>query len=290
MMSCQDLASTVGVGSALRCEWFRNNNGQQEKIVGAVPDEVCTGLCDIVVEARGSDFRFLFNGEEKFKFSTDTNKTGMVGFNVKSTSTPFRLFSFDVSEPQHPASPGVLLFRDDFKTDTWFTGSQEDELAAYQQNLVNSKYQWHVKAKESVSIKLCNTAMNLPDVFTLTANVRVVSGPKDTAYALVFNCKDYNNLYFFTVSESGSYGFYKLQNGQWTTIIDNTKITLTPGKQNSLQVVGGGGEYYLIFNGEYLTRVRDASFVNGGVGLGVELYNPGDEATVEFDDIQVNTP
>lgn len=290
MMSCQDLASTVGVGSALHCEWFRNNNGQQEKIAGAIPGEVCAGLCDIVVEAKGSDFRFLFNGKEKYKFSTDTNKTGMVGFNVKSTTAPFRLFSFDVSAPQHPASPGELLFRDDFKTGEWITGSQEDELAAYQQNLVNGLYQWHIKAKQAVSIRQCNTATNLPDVFTLTANVRAISGSKDTAYALMFNCKDYNNLYFFKVSEGGSYGFYKLQNGQWTTIIENTKITLTPGKQNSLQVVGGGGLYYLIFNGKLLTQARDTSFVNGGIGLGVELYNPGDQATVEFDDIQINTP
>ena len=290
VMSCQDLQSTVGIGSALHCEWFRNNNGQQEKIAGAVPDEVCTGLCDIVVEAKGSDFRFLFNGKEKFKFSTDTNKTGSVGFKVKSTAAALRLYSFDVSEPQHPASPGVLLFRDDFKTGTWVTGSQEDDLATYQQNLVNGKYQWHINAKQSVSIKQCNTTMTLPDVFTLTTHVRAVSGPKDTAYALVFNCKDYSNLYYFKISEAGSYGFYKLKNGQWTTIIDNTKITLTPGEQNSLQVVGGGGQYDLIFNGKLLTQVKDTSFVNGGIGLGVELYNPGDQAAVEFDDIQVSMP
>jgi len=290
MMSCQDDSPTDETNPSLHCEWFRISGGMKEKIAGTAPDEACEGICNIKVEARGSDFRFLFRGQEKFKFSTDTHKTGQVGFRVKTTSSRFRLYSFDVSEPQHPASPGDLLFRDDFKTGDWITGSQEDDLAAYQQNLVNGKYQWHIKAKESVSLKQCNTAITLPRVFSLSAKFKAVSGPKDTAYALVFNCKDNSNLYFFKVSEGGIYGLFKLQNGQWTTIIENTNIDLTPGEENRLQVIGGGGQYFLSLNGKPLGQFSDTSYVYGGIGLGVELYHPGEEVVVEFDDIHIDEP
>jgi hypothetical protein len=65
---------------------------------------------------------------------------------------------------------------------------------------------------------------------------------------------------------------------------------VTAGETNHLQVVGDGTSYAFFLNGNLLQQVSESEFQMGGVGLGVELANPGDEATVEFDNLIINIP
>jgi hypothetical protein len=291
-MSCQSQAATVaaGSGTSLHCDWFRVVNNVQQKIDGTYPAEVCTNVCNIMIEAKDNNYRFVFNEVEQFKFSDDTYKNGGVGFYVSSLTQSWTLSSFDVSTPPAQASPGQILFRDDFKTSAWDTGSNEGDYATYDRALVNGKYQWHVKAKQGVAVKDCVKAINLPQVFTLSVDVKVVSGPKDATFGLTFRCQDNNNLYYFNISENGPWGFFKLINGNWTRIVGEDTSPVTPGKTNQLQVIGDGTSYAFFLNGHLLQQVYESEYEMGGVGLGVELANPGDEATVEFDNLIINVP
>ena len=290
-MSCQSQAAAGGNSDTnLHCDWYRVVNKVQTKITGTYPANVCTNTCAIMIEAKGNTYRFVFNAVEQFSFSDDTYKSGGVGFYVSSTTQPWTLSSFDVSTPPHPASPGDILFRDDFKTGTWDTGSNEGNYASYDQELVNGKYQWHVKAKQGVALKTCVKAITLPQVFTLSVDVKVISGPKDTTYALMFRCQDNANLYYFNVSENGPWGFYKLIDSNWTWIIGEDTSPVTPGQTNQLQVIGDGTSYAFSLNGHLLRQVSESQYQVGGVGLAVELANPGEEATVEFDNLVINTP
>jgi hypothetical protein len=146
-MSCQSKAASASIGSALHCEWFRIVNQAQTKISGDFPAEVCASICTIMIEAIGNNYRFVFNDVEQFKFSDDTYTNGGVGFYVSSTTQPWTLASFDVSHPPQPASPGDILFRDDFKTSTWDTGQYDDQFATYERTMVDGKYRWYAKAK-----------------------------------------------------------------------------------------------------------------------------------------------
>jgi len=290
-MSCQSQVAASGdSGTSLHCDWFRMVNKAQTKISGTYPAEVCTNICNIMIEAKDNNYRFVFNGVEQFNFSDDTYKTGGVGFYVSSTTQPWTLSSFDVSTPPHPASPGEILFRDDFKTSAWDVGSYDNEYATYEQTMVNGTYQWHVKAKQGVALKECIKAINLPKVFTLSVDVKVLSGPKDATYALTFRCQDNNNLYYFNVSENGPWGLYKLIDGGWTKIVSEDTSPVTPGQTTRLHVIGDGTNYALLLNGHLLRQVIESDFQMGGIGLGVELANPGDEATVEFDNVIINIP
>jgi hypothetical protein len=289
-MSCINQASTSGGGNVLHCEWYRIVNNARQKITGVYPAEVCTSICNILIEAKDNAYRFVFNGDEQFKFNDTTFKNGGVGFYVNSPTTAWTLSAFDVSTPPHPASPGEILFRDDFKTSAWDVGSYDNEFATYEQKLVSGKYQWHVKAKKGVALKECVKAINLPEVFTLSVDVKLVSGPKDATYALTFRCQDNSNLYYFNISENGPWGLYSLISGTWNKIVSEDTSPVTPGQANHLQVIGDGTNYALILNGHLLRQVKESEFQAGGVGLGVELANPGDEATVEFDNLVINTP
>jgi hypothetical protein len=290
VMSCRDIASSGSDASLLHCEWYRLDDGQRVEIPGMVVSDVCVGACDIVVEAKGADFRFLFNGQEKYSFTDEKYSAGLVGFTANSPSAPLSLVSFDVSSPDHPASPGEILFRDDFKTDSWWTGTEDDSYATNKQSLANGGYRWDVTARQPVALKQCLTAVTLPDIFTLTAVFHPLTGPKDMSYALVFNCQDSDNLYFFRVNAGGSFGLFKLQHGNWTTLIDNTPIAWNTSDTYSLQVIGGKGQYLLLLDGKLLANVKDDSFTHGGVGVGLELFHAGDRALMEVDQVMVDMP
>jgi len=289
-LSCQDRASSTGSGNALHCELFRIINNAQTRIDIPYPEDVCPSICSIMIEAKDANYRFVFNDVEKFKISDETFKNGGAGFYVSSTSQPWTLSSFDVSTPPAPASPGQILFRDDFKTSAWDTGSYDDDYATYEQTLADGKYRWHVKAKKGVALKQCLKVVTPPGVFTLSMNVKVISGPKDTTSALIFRCQDSSNLYYFNISENGPWGFYTLLNGQWNKIVGEDTSAIIPGETNQLQVIGDGTNYALFLNGNLLQQVTETEFKMGGIGLGVELSNPGDEATVEFDNLSVSYP
>jgi hypothetical protein len=289
-MSCQDRPAAAGSGNALHCELFRIVNNVQTRIDAAYPADVCPSICDIMIEAAGNAYRFVFNGVEQFKITDNTFKTGGVGFYVKSATQPWTLSSFDVSTPPHPASPGDILFRDDFKTSAWDTGSYDGDYASYDQSMLNGKYQWHIKAKKGVAQKVCMKAVTLPGVFTFSVNVKVISGPKDIAYGLVFRCQDNSNLYYYNVSENGPWGFFKLINLQWTKVVGEDTSPVLPGDTNQLQVIGDGTNYAFTLNGHLIQQVTESQFKMGGIGLGVELANPGDEATVEFDNLSITYP
>ncbi len=209
-MSCQDRPAGSGSGNALHCELFRIVNNVQTRIETTYPADECPSICNIMIEAIGNAYRFVFNGVEQFKISDATFKNGGVGFYVKTAAQPWTLSSFDVSTPPHPASPGDILFRDDFKTSAWDTGSYDTDFASYDQSMVDGKYRWHIQAKKGVAQKICMKAVTLPGVFTYSVNVKVISGPKDIAYGLVFRCQDSANLYYYNVSENGPWGFFKL--------------------------------------------------------------------------------
>jgi len=290
-MSCQDRPSGAGnPGNALHCELFRIINNVQTRIEAAYPADVCPSICNIMIEAVGNAYRFVFNGVEQFKITDDTFKNGGAGLYVKSPAQPWTLSSFNVSTPPHPASPGEALFRDDFKTGAWDTGSYDSDFATYDQSMLDGTYRWHIKAKKGVAQKQCMKAVSLPGVFTFTVNVKVINGPKDIAYGLVFRCQDSGNLYYYNVSDNGAWGFFKLINSQWNRVVGEDTSPVTPDQVNQLQVIGDGTNYAFVLNGHLIQQVTESQFKNGGIGLGVELANPGDEATVEFDNLSITYP
>jgi len=97
------------------------------------------------------------------------------------------------------------LFRDDFKTSVWDTG-KNDTIMLPTTRKWSTAIPVHIKAKQGVSVKDCVKAINLPKVFTLSVDVKVLSGPPDATYGLMFRCQDFNNLYYYNVSESGPWG------------------------------------------------------------------------------------
>jgi hypothetical protein len=282
----------------LACEGRKVVNGQEQGVPGfQQTTRLCAQgqiQCDVAVEAIGDQYRVLVNGEPQATFVDSTFSQGGVGFLVDGR---WVLDYFQAVDPGGPAMPAFTLFRDDFDTNAWGTGTTDDEYAATNQTIVDGKYRWQVKAKRDATFKEIRELSvpfdpeSFPYHFSLSVKTRLVSGPEDAAYGLLFRCTDYDNLYYFRVRDSGDAGLYASENGEWIELVAPTHTSaLQPGQENVLRVVADGSLFSMWINGEYVFQANDDRFTTGNIGMAAELTSEGDEIVVEFDDIQVGVP
>ncbi len=126
----------------------------------------------------------------------------------------------------------------------------------------------------------------------MSAAAQRVSGAEDATYGLLFRCRDYDNLYYFSVRDNGYAAFYRLDERAWTELVAPMYTeAVRPGERNLLRVDVDGDTFYFFVNDAYLFQASDESFpMEIGVGLALELSQGGDEATVAFDDFTVWVP
>jgi len=230
------------------------------------------------------------NGEQKAGFTDDTFPQGSVGFVIDGL---WVLDYFEVLDPGGPAAYPFMLFRDDFDTNTWSTGSVSDEYALATQSIADGKYRWEVEALQGVVLQEIHELFvpfdpeSFPYHFSVSLTAEA-NGPKDVAYGVLFRCVDYDNLYYFRVSNLGDAGLYMSRDGQWVELVAPTYTSaLLPGQENLLRVVADGPRFSFWINGEYVFQITDDSLTTGNIGVAAELMNQGDEAIVEFDNVQV---
>ncbi len=282
----------------LACEGRKVIDGQAGPVTGfQMTTRMCTLdqiQCDIAFEARGNEYSVFVNGEQKAGFTDDTFTQGGVGFVVDGE---WVLDYFEALDPGGPASYPFTLFRDDFDLNAWSTGDTEDEYAVGSQSIVDGKYRWEVEALQGVAFQEIHEVSmpfdleTYPHHFSLSARAEVVSGPADAAYGLLFRAVDYDNLYYFRVTNDGEAGLYAAEEGEWVELIAPTVTPLLqPGQENLLRVVAEGSRFSLWINGDYLFQINDSLHKTGDIGLAVELMDAGDQAVIDFDDVQIGIP
>ena len=73
--------------------------------------------------------------------------------------------------------------------------------------------------------------------------------------------------------------------------MDWTKTdAIKPKGVNQVEVIGYGTHFTFLINGRVVIEVEDAHFGQGLVGLGIEAYTLGEEATFDFLDMLVRAP
>lgn len=304
LIRTQDEMNYIGVDCFLSdgwlaCEGYRFVNGQEEGVPGFEQAVRLCAVgqirCDIEIEAQGDEYRVLVNDDQQVVFNDSTLSQGGTGFVVNGQ---WVLGYFEAISLPSPASPGYTLFRDDFETNAWGTGTIDDEYVASNQEIVNGKYRWEMEAKQGLVLKEIHEIPvpfdpdSFPYRFSLTADVRRVSGAEDSAYGLLFRCVNHDNLYYFSVEDSGHAALYALENGGWVELVGQTPTSAPqPGQTNRLTVTADGSRFSFHINGQYIFQANDDRFqTGGGIGLAVELYGAGDEGVFEFDNVELFVP
>lgn len=124
--------------------------------------------------------------------------------------------------------------------------------------------------------------------FTLGVEATQESGPDDGDYGVIIRQVDDNNYYRFRITGDGSYGFDKLQNGNWIELVPmNKSDAIHAGKaMNLIKVDCNGDRFTFSVNGVKLGEVTDNSFAYGGIGLEVGTHSAGN-VHISFDNMKV---
>jgi hypothetical protein len=187
-------------------------------------------------------------------------------------------------EVKPPVTSSQLVYEDDFSNpNSGWTQSSAAEGEGYYKD---GEFHGVVKMWDWSAWQFNRNAGRFKD-FIIEEDIRLASGPKDSAYGLIFRCQDDDNFYRFLISANGSYLIGARLDGKWTEL---QRWTMSPYiKQdtgiNHLKVICKGTQIEVQVNGYHLTTVVGDSFTDGYVG-GI-IYASEPNAHVAFDNLKV---
>jgi serine/threonine protein kinase len=175
---------------------------------------------------------------------------------------------------------------DDNKND-WFTGDQSDEYGLTSAEFVDGKYRVKQEAKQGVFVWNSLSQTKFLD-FMLSIEATPVEHNAAFSYGVTLRENSKGDLYIFEVDTDGNYGVSVRADGEWKTLVDWTQLkAINKDATNQLTVQVSGSSFMFLVNGQLATMVEDDSLKGGAVGVALDLYNEGDKATVDFDNLLV---
>jgi hypothetical protein len=250
------------------------------------------------VVCQGPQIALYVNGQHLTTVSDDSFAEGEVGLIAETAegSDPIKAafdnFVVSVAEAippmltPTPIPPGTLLFSDDFsdRASGWGTSSEEN----YEQRYEDGGYHFLIRSEGWASWKWLEDEYT---DFVLEVDARLVDGPQDSTYGLVFRLQDGDNFYFFEVSADGYFYLGERVDDEWVKIKDWTASPfIEQGEStNRLKVVCQSSRITAYVNELQVMTVTDSSFERGRVGMLVESPEAGG-THVRFDNFEVRSP
>jgi hypothetical protein len=243
---------------------------------GGVTEIESTWLRDGQTDASGAlDWTGNESGSYRIRFYDDKPLiAGDYEWQMHIVGTQLASSSFRIEEP---------LFADDFSDpESGWSETSDDESA---QGYRDGAYFINVFTPD---LAVWSTPGYTFDDFTLQVEAQQTTGDEANEYGLLFRYIDNANFYSFDVTGKGTFALFKLENKEWSTLVNwQTSTYLNPlGELNRLKVVCQGNQITLYANDYELISVTDGSFARGDVGLFAGTF---DEPEVEavFDNLVV---
>ncbi len=176
----------------------------------------------------------------------------------------------------------------------WLTGDVRDSYITGNRSISSGTYTWKITTVKSTSDFAFPTMSDQSD-FYASLDMNLVSMPADDPYAdagMVFrhNSTD-KTWYYFSVNNKGQYYFGWFNGTDWDTLIPETSSsTINIGKTNRLTVGAQGSQFVFIINGKVVDHFIDDNLKSGDIGVGINLPQTGEIATVEFANFTVLSP
>ncbi len=191
---------------------------------------------------------------------------------------------------QTRASPAWrILLSDTFDTNMnqWRIGDLQSDFGTSTHTIANGTYRWDMKANQSW-IRYHWPAMSSITDFELTVEGRRVSGSTDSDWGVIFRRSEKG---FYTFEIRNTLFVVRRFDGNWTTLINwSSSTALRPDGWNQIKVIGKGSQFEFFANGQRVGGTNDSVLTSGVIGLAVTLYETGDEAIVEFDNLELRIP
>ncbi len=228
------------------------------------------------------------------------NPFGEIASALSSTQTPAPISTpAPTPRPDPQLRPGRVIYSYAFDTaQGWPIMMINDDFATIKRSVAEGKYRWEVTAKKSF-FNLTTQATMLPgreETYQISMDVRVVEGPADAGYGIVFGSQAEGTFWLWAVNENGAGMLVEMVDGVWQTAAATyTGLPVRPGETNTLTVKISSFRINCYVNGWQAgsySRLSSSthSFISDRLSLSIGLNNPGDRATYEFDNYVVSVP
>ena len=188
-----------------------------------------------------------------------------------------------------PPFDGEILFQDQFDSNQndWYVGEETDEYGRYETEIVDGRYRLSHEADQGVFIWEEPTGAEF-DNFVLSVEAIPVEYSAAFAYGLVFRSGTEQELYAFEIDSDGYFFINRLDNGSWETLVEFTEMAaINADGPNQLTVAALGPTLSFFINDEKAITIEDDALASGSIGVAMELYEAGDGATIDFDNLIV---
>lgn len=184
---------------------------------------------------------------------------------------------------------GDILFEEQFDANRrgWHTGEDDDEYGHSNAGFVDGRYRMSQEATRDVT-----WWVTLDDVwfdnFVLSVDAVPVEATVPFAYGVVFRKNEAGDFYMFQIDSDGFFTVHLYLNGEWETLADYVEMpAINSDSLNQIVIQAAGPTLTFFINGQEAIAVEDDTLDGGAIGLSLEIYQAGDMATVDFDNLVI---
>lgn len=172
----------------------------------------------------------------------------------------------------------------------WPEDTQDDEYGKTTSEIKDGRYRLNALSHQSFLYSVPITIQDVED-FSLTIEVELVEHSNSTDAGIFFRWDNEGNLYYFAIDSDDRFSLYKFQAGEWSTLIDPTLTSiLKKDGMNRLTVIAQGDHFLLFINDQFVADKHDDSIKKGTTAIAIEVFQPDETATFDFDNFVLRTP
>lgn len=175
----------------------------------------------------------------------------------------------------------------------WEVGDVRDNYVTGNRTISDGIYTWNITTVKSAS------DFSFPDMpvqtdFFASVDMKTNNMPDDidadSGMVFRYNVED-QTWYYFSVNSYGQYYLGWYDGSSWYTLIPETdSAAIDVGQTNRLTVGAQGSQLIFLINGQIVDHFIDHNLKFGTLGVGVNLPNVGQKASVEFSNFSVLSP
>jgi hypothetical protein len=211
-------------------------------------------------------------------------------------SPPLDLNATQTAAAHIPGPPAgwSLTFADDFSTNQ--NGWPEDDLSqdfgSIAWRVDGGRYGWTAHSVGEASWWAWSDAVEAQADLYYSAVARKIGGSdEDTAYGLLYRWIDDDSFYIFIITGEGYCSAHLNNAGEWRELLPwRFTDAIHPGEANRLTVTAEGTNMVFQVNDFPVGYASDGTISEGAFGLYLTIYKGGQDAVLEFDDIEVYAP
>jgi hypothetical protein len=215
--------------------------------------------------------------------------------NLTATQSAYRItrtaLAFQLTATQ-VASQWQEIFSEPFDNNhsQWPVDAQDDEYSKTTFEIKDSRYRLNSISRQSFIYWVPIASKDLEN-FSLTIEAGLVEYSSSIDSGIIFRWDNQGNLYYFAIDSDQRYSLYKLLAGEWSTLIEPTETPLVKKDgMNQLAVIVQGDHFILFINEQFVADKHDDSIKKGTTALAIEVFQPGETAIFDFDNIVLRAP